>query len=806
MSVKRNSSRLKVALVSFSTLILGIASSSVLAAPARQVPNVMVLIADSDATKTSAEQVVSRVNSMDASWETLDTKARLGFPARARFVLPQRKPIADRANLPANDPLAILHRWVVLEYARPALANLAYETISSSDKFVMQKLRDSRVLPQALPTDPAWASWALSPNVPVHNPSTYGGVTSVPGTTQKAAHKLLNLPNAWDSIHGSAYVGIVDYGVAKSHEDLVGNLRLHFSRNYSPDSYFPGYVPGNVTGFADLGQQDFDDLIWLDMPVGLVRLAIHGHGTHIAGIVAAQSNNSFGGAGVCWKCSISAARVDRKSESVMSVIPAAFVGMVDVGNQIINFSTAFPEELGYGFLPKCTNAGMIYHPMCAAIAYAKQRGVTIVASSGNKPERPTTGFPASDTDVWSVGATTSTGATATFSAGGKVDFIAPGERIFSTLVDGKLWGAEQYVPGGHCQSYLWNGSLDYSPPLTGTTAGGGYGYCTGTSMSAPMISGAVALVRSANPLLSDASTKTLLRQYASNATAAQACLSGEQTPDCAQNGFGLPNVCNSVYAALWDSPTGNKGLTPLFAMHNSTAKDHFATVVPQMARAASCGTLRVGYNTYGPVPSGAYEYLSTSAVPNVTQLPGMVPASCAANQPSAIAKVSSTPVRYEIDRSQPLQSPPILKQVQMEPLYRMSRASTTYVVENIIWEHLYAVGDADMAFYKSHGFVLDGVEGYVYPYDASQPSQGQKPGTLKLHRRWLSERRADVSAIFTENQAGYFATQGYTNIYYGKDVIGYVCPMAPPSPAVSGDVCFPSPEIVPANTCSAVVP
>lgn len=116
-------------------------------------------------------------------------------------------------------------------------------------------------------------------------------------------------------------------------------------------------------------------------------------------------------------------------------------------------------------------------------------------------------------------------------------------------------------------------------------------------MAAPIVSGLVGLMRSANPLLNAADIQAVLKRRSS----------GAGTPISPQYGWGIPSAADAVIAALSGANAANPNLydasivnrtTPLFSLYSSQGRNHFYTVVPQMASASILGTLK-------PAPSYA---------------------------------------------------------------------------------------------------------------------------------------------------------------------------------------------------------
>jgi subtilisin family serine protease len=233
--------------------------------------------------------------------------------------------------------------------------------------------------------------------------------------------RVAGFPQAWDLTRGSSriVVAVVDTGVDPTQPDLQGAL-----------------VPG--FDFVHMRAAANDD---------------QGHGTAVAGVIAARGNNGEGGAGVCWRCSIMPVKVlDSTGTGDDTVIAAGIVWAVDHGAQVINLSLGGPG---------------VSEDLTAAIGYAVAKGVLLVAAAGNDGDTSTF-FPAADPRVLSVAATTAADQRYAWSNFGTwVDVAAPGCNV--------------------------------APLLTG-----GYGNFCGTSSASPLVSGLLALELSAHPTLTSA--------------------------------------------------------------------------------------------------------------------------------------------------------------------------------------------------------------------------------------------------------------------------------------------------------------
>jgi serine protease len=270
---------------------------------------------------------------------------------------------------------------------------------------------------------------------------------------------------------------------------------------------------------------------------------------------------------------------------------------VENGTQVINMS--FANDGQPDVYASCSNSS--YSLRCVALHHASERGVSIVAAAGNNANFNSSGtqqhsdlrsFPAIHPKVMAVsGLQLSNAGTAQFWTGvpnfgsnfGTVNFgipqislAAPAASIMSTAYT----------------NFDWNPGIVCGDSYGG--AGAGYGWCTGTSMAAPHVSAAAALVKSANPLLGNDAVRAAL-------TSTAECLGSSGLP-CAtdaekqKQGYGVPNVGKAVLKALGNPNAVNRA-TPLFSHARLEVqggqqfhKSHFYTAVPQMSMAAIAGT------------------------------------------------------------------------------------------------------------------------------------------------------------------------------------------------------------------------
>jgi hypothetical protein len=259
---------------------------------------------------------------------------------------------------------------------------------------------------------------------------------------QQYHHPLMKNDLAWNITLGSASVmmGITDDGVDLDHQDLVANVWTN-----------PGETPAN--GVDDDGNGYIDDVHGWDFvfdgndpnPNGSDQ-----HGTHVAGIAGARTNNSIGVAGTAGGSTILPLQFYSSGQSWTAAnIAESFAYGVDNGARILTTSYNMDGWVGD---PTVT----------AAFDYIYDQGALHFNSAGNNSaiDPPRQAFHQS----LLVASTTSTDTLSSFSNYGTgVDIAAPGSSIYSTLVNNT------------------------------------YGSMSGTSMASPNAAGAAALVWSAHP-------------------------------------------------------------------------------------------------------------------------------------------------------------------------------------------------------------------------------------------------------------------------------------------------------------------
>lgn len=261
----------------------------------------------------------------------------------------------------------------------------------------------------------------------------------------------ISAPQTWDVCTGSSevVVAVIDTGVDYNHRDIQENVWVNEAEltgiegvdddenGYADDIYGYNFVYNNSDPIDD-----------------------HGHGTHCAGTIAARGNNGLDVAGVCWSARI---------------MPLKFLGSRGEGSTAdavlaIHYAVANGADVISNSWGGDTESRLLRD----AMHYADTQGVVIVAAAGNS-DSDLTYYPAGYETVISVAATDpNDDKWALSNYGDWVDIAAPGVDILSLRAEGTSQGTS------------YNEFTSFS---------------TGTSMAAPHVAGACALLLSANPLL-----------------------------------------------------------------------------------------------------------------------------------------------------------------------------------------------------------------------------------------------------------------------------------------------------------------
>ena len=293
----------------------------------------------------------------------------------------------------------------------------------------------------------------------------------------------LNLPEAWDVSTGSgAIVAVIDTGYT-DHADLVGNLLPGY------DMISDSFVGNDGNNGRDSDASDPGDAVTAN-ECGYEHEASSSswHGTHVAGTVAAVTNNGIGGAGVAYDAQIVPVRALGKCGGYTSDIADAMIWAAG-GNVTGVPENPYPADvlnLSLGGSGTCDRTSQ------AAINTAVGLGATVVVAAGNSAINVVNSSPANCANVITVAAVGRTGGSAYYTN-------------FGALVD-------VAAPGGDQSTGVTNGVLSTLNSGSDSPAGDAYAYYQGTSMAAPHVAGAAALLYSIDPEITPAEVESLLKE------------------------------------------------------------------------------------------------------------------------------------------------------------------------------------------------------------------------------------------------------------------------------------------------------
>jgi len=323
----------------------------------------------------------------------------------------------------------------------------------------------------------------------------------------------INAPAAWDKASGNGVVvAVVDTGV-RPHADLRANLVPGFDFISSADEARDG--DGRDGDASDAGDFFADNECGLGVPGSSSTW----HGTHVAGTVAATTNNAAGVAGVAFGARLQPVRALGRCGGVLSDIADAirWASGGTVPGVPANPTPARVINLSIGGTGPCGNAFQ------SAINDARSRGSVVVVAAGNEAQDVANSSPANCSGVIAVAAVGRTGARASYSNfGAGVDLAAPGGDGSDSVAS--TWNAGTTVPGADT-----------------------FAFGQGTSMAAPHVSAVAALMLSVNAALTPDQVKARLRASA-------------RAVNCTQCGAGLLDAAAAVNAAqgnLPPPPAGN---------------------------------------------------------------------------------------------------------------------------------------------------------------------------------------------------------------------------------------------------------
>jgi len=363
----------------------------------------------------------------------------------------------------------------------------------------------------------------------------------------------IGMPDAWDIQQGVADVriAVLDVGFKLDHVDLSSK----FSSTYRRDETDIDVNYYQNQGFTLISGEDY--VTPDNDPTGKGT-----HGTHVAGIAGAVTNNSIGIAGVGWNSVISPVRCG----FVMNYGGTTY-GLLETDDWIRALdwvrNNAAARVVNMSFRRRFSGGPNTNEQN--SINAALNANIVICAAAGND-HADSVGYPAAYAGVIAVGATNSSDQRASFSnVGSRLSIVAPGVDVYSTYFDG-------------------SGNSTYA-------------YASGTSMAAPHVAGAAALILSQNQSLTPAQVKGILEGSATKVPG----MGGQNFH--VEYGYGRINVHQ--------------------ALQNTPPTDVTFQFINRIEGTTNYGALVIDNDTENPVPSEGYRTFpaNTSHVVRTNELP-----------------------------------------------------------------------------------------------------------------------------------------------------------------------------------------
>lgn len=531
---------------------------------------------------------------------------------------------------PGNTRTAASPRYkqgeLIVRFKDPVRAAKTLEAhkAASLRSYTWMKLEHVR-LPVGTSVQDAMVAFQNDPNVLYAEPNYRVRKAAIPSDSQYSSQwslPLISAPSAWDRFTGSRdiVVAVLDTGVAYTHPDLAANLwtnpgeipnnGIDDDHNGIVDDYY-GANFGGTRGTGDPWDDDTAD----------------SHGTHLSGIIGAVGNNALGVSGINWTVKVMAVKFLHGPDGSgdLSDVLKAIEYALSKQAKIINLSFEVDED------PTLVND---IKSLREAIATADKAGVLVVSAAGNSGADldKINIYPASIRlpNNISVAAATRTDSLASYSDFGlhTIDLAAPG---------GITTGSANAI-----LSTVWinNGSLQYRT-------------LAGTSVAAPHVSGALALVWGAAPALSHYQVKARILNGVDTVASYAATITGGRLNLARALTVGeLPAIFNAspylipVSGATVSISGANFGASPgrlmLGSLQLTTTFWSDTAITAFVPATATSGLLQVNGNGTGFPISVATPTVQLTAAPSS----GVAPLSTTITaQISALAAVS----KYEWD-------------------------------------------------------------------------------------------------------------------------------------------------------------
>jgi len=295
-------------------------------------------------------------------------------------------------------------------------------------------------------------------------------------------YPAINLPQAWDIEDGTSSpvtVAVVDTGVLVQHPDFAGKLLPGYDFITDPRQSNDG--DGRDANADDPGDEPGGDSSY--------------HGSHVAGTIAAATNNGTGTAGISWGAKIVPVRVLGVGGGTLADIADGMLWAagVSVAGIPANPNPAQILNMSLGGKGRCADSPAYQDVINQLLA----KGIIVVVAAGNSNEDAANFRPASCSGVITVGATEFQNARARYSNfGPRIDLMAPGGDVQADLNNDNF-------ADGVLSEHRNDAKNDYD-----------YVFYNGTSMAAPHVAGVIALMKSKKPALTVAEALDILRRTA----------------------------------------------------------------------------------------------------------------------------------------------------------------------------------------------------------------------------------------------------------------------------------------------------
>jgi subtilisin family serine protease len=356
------------------------------------------------------------------------------------------------------------------------LANV-YRVAIGAEADIMAVVEDFRMLPEVEYAEPNYIyRTQLLPNDPfLASQQSWGQ----PYQDLWGLHKI-SAPQAWDFSTGTGViVAVIDTGCDVTHPDLTGNIWEN-----------PGEIPNN--GVDDDANGFIDDVDGWSFAYQNNNLQdIYGHGTHVAGIIAATGDNGIGVAGIAWGARLMIVKgLDDAGSGDTATLANAILYAAENGAQVINMSWGGDEYS---------------QTLEDALAVAASLNVVLVSAAGNDGWDDYSFFPANSRHVIAVGASDQNDSKADFSNYGDfLDVMAPGGDSYNTS------------PGQIYQNILSLRSSTISGPMANPALliAPNFLRARGTSMASPHVAGLSALILHRFPSATPEEVRQVIRRAA----------------------------------------------------------------------------------------------------------------------------------------------------------------------------------------------------------------------------------------------------------------------------------------------------